>query len=111
MARGRKTGGRQKGTPNKVTTDVKEMVLAALNRAGGEQYLARQAEENPASFMALVGRIIPSQVRASLSGGEQGEPISVQHLEAIEKMTIEERERELEKMIEAAKLAPLRFVK
>jgi hypothetical protein len=110
MARGRKTGGRQKGTPNKVTTDVKEMVLAALRRAGGEQYLARQAEENPSAFMALVGRIIPSQVRASLAGAE-GEPITVQHMEAIEKMSIEERQRELEKMIEAAKHGPLRLMK
>lgn len=34
-----KTGGRQKGTPNKVSADVKQMVLEALGKAGGAQYL------------------------------------------------------------------------
>ena len=29
-----KTGGRQRGTPNKTTRDVKEMILGALNAAG-----------------------------------------------------------------------------
>ena len=39
-----KTGGRQKGTPNKFSRDVKEMILVALNQAGGEEYLLRQAK-------------------------------------------------------------------
>jgi hypothetical protein len=34
-----KTGGRKKGTPNKLTADVKAMVLEALDRAGGVSYL------------------------------------------------------------------------
>lgn len=34
-----KTGGRQKGTPNKLSGDVKAMVLAALDEAGGVAYL------------------------------------------------------------------------
>jgi hypothetical protein len=31
--------GRPKGSPNKVTADVKAMVLAALDQAGGVKYL------------------------------------------------------------------------
>jgi hypothetical protein len=60
---GRKTGGgSRKGIPNKVTGDVKAMILAALDKAGGEAYLARQANENPGPFMTLVGKVLPTQV-------------------------------------------------
>src|ERR1044071_8562072 len=57
-----KTGGREKGTPNKLTADVRAMVLAALDRAGGEDYLVQQAQDNPKAFMSLLGRILPTQV-------------------------------------------------
>ena len=35
--------GRTKGVPNKVTKELKEMILGALDDAGGQAYLARQA--------------------------------------------------------------------
>jgi hypothetical protein len=38
------------------------MILAALNKAGGERYLVRQAQENPNAFLSLVGRILPKEV-------------------------------------------------
>ena len=57
-----KTGGREKGTPNKLTTDVRAMILATLDRAGGEDYLLEQATANPRAFLSLVGRLIPTQV-------------------------------------------------
>src|SRR3954468_11525118 len=57
-----KTGGRQAGTPNKLSTDVRAMILAALERAGGEDYLVQQATANPRAFLSLVGRLIPTQV-------------------------------------------------
>lgn len=31
--------GRPKGVPNKLTSDVKAMILAALDKAGGAEYL------------------------------------------------------------------------
>lgn len=62
MAKGRKTGGRVAGTPNRQTTAVKDMVLAALAGVGGVKYLQRQAEENPTAFLTLVGKVIPTQV-------------------------------------------------
>ena len=58
----KKVGGRAKGTPNKVTAQIKTMIENALTKAGGEEYLARQAEENPPAFMGLVGRALPLQV-------------------------------------------------
>jgi hypothetical protein len=35
--------GRPKGVPNKVTADVKAMILTALSDAGGSAYLLAQA--------------------------------------------------------------------
>jgi predicted aconitase with swiveling domain len=63
MATGKKTGGRVKGTPNRITSSVKEMILTALDKKGGVNYLVQQADENPVAFMALVGKVLPLQVQ------------------------------------------------
>lgn len=68
MAAGRKTGGRAKGVPNKATKELKEMILAALEGAGGIEYLQRQADASPAAFISLLGKIVPMQVNANASG-------------------------------------------
>lgn len=60
--------GRQRGIPNKITRQLREMILAALDRVGGTDYLARQAEATPAAFMTLLGKILPTQ----LSGPDEG---------------------------------------
>lgn len=66
--------GRKKGVPNKATAQVKELVLSALEQVGGIEYLKRQAEENPTSFMTLVGKVIPTQVNHE---GNISQPVSV----------------------------------
>lgn len=65
-----KTGGRQKGTPNKVTGELKDMILTALNRSGGVDYLVKQAESSPTAFLTLVGKVLPLQVNGAGEGGE-----------------------------------------
>lgn len=62
MAKGQKTGGRRKGTPNKVSGDIKSMVLGALSAKGGQKYLEEQADLNPVAFMGLVGKVLPMTV-------------------------------------------------
>lgn len=62
--------GRPKGSVNKVQKDVKEMVLNALNNAGGQAYLTRQAEANPTAFLSLLGKLVPKDVKAEISGVE-----------------------------------------
>jgi len=57
-----KTGGRTKGTPNKLTSDVKDMILTALDKAGGVNYLVARAADSPAAFLTLVGKVLPLQV-------------------------------------------------
>lgn len=59
--RGNAGKGRVRGVPNKLTKALKDMILQALANAGGEEYLARQADENPNAFLALVGRVLPIQ--------------------------------------------------
>lgn len=60
--KGQKTGGRKKGTPNKVTGDLKSMILGALDNKGGIKYLEKQAEQNPTAFLTLVGKVLPMTV-------------------------------------------------
>lgn len=67
-APGERRGGRQKGTLNKSTQAVKDMILEALAQKGGADYLARQADENPAAFMTLVGKVLPLQVTGDGGG-------------------------------------------
>lgn len=54
--------GRPKGCQNKATAAIKEMVIAALDKAGGVDYLVRQSDDNPTAFLGLVGKVLPLQV-------------------------------------------------
>jgi hypothetical protein len=64
-APGERRGGRQKGTPNKFTSLLKEMILGALDAAGGQEYLAAQAEANPAAFMILLGKVLAATLTSA----------------------------------------------
>jgi hypothetical protein len=56
-------GGRKKGTPNKITRTLKDMILQALADEGGVDYLRKQAARHPNAFMALLGRVLPLNVK------------------------------------------------
>ena len=65
-----KLGGRQKGTPNKCTAALKDMILTALDGAhpdGSVAYLKDQADKNPVAFLTLVGKVLPLQVNADVN--------------------------------------------
>lgn len=64
----KKVGGKKKGVPNKITTDLKEMILGALDKSGGQTYLQRQANENPTAFLTLIGKVLPLQVNGNMDG-------------------------------------------
>jgi len=66
MAKGKKTGGRQKGSTNKTTAELKEMILGALSEVGGQAYLVQQALDNPNAFMTLVGKVVPRDINAAV---------------------------------------------
>jgi molybdopterin biosynthesis enzyme len=74
MAQGYKTGGRKKGTPNKITTDIRAMISAALEKVGGEKYLVSVAKKDPKAFLTLVAKVIPTELSVDLG------PVSVKVL-------------------------------
>lgn len=58
--------GRVKGTPNKFNKELKDMILGALEDAGGQEYLRKRALDTPGPFMALVGKILPKNIDAKV---------------------------------------------
>jgi hypothetical protein len=62
MAKGAKTGGRKAGTPNKMTAELKDMILKALDGAGGVGYLQEVAASHPPAFLSLVGKVLPMTI-------------------------------------------------
>ena len=62
--------GRPAGVPNKMTGEVKQMILDALSGAGGVDYLIAKAESHPGPFLSLVGKVLPMQVEGSGKDGE-----------------------------------------
>jgi hypothetical protein len=77
MAKGRKTGGRTKGVPNKLTGTLKEMILQSLSNAGGVEYLMAAAKAHPAAYLALIGRVLPLQVQEN--NADPRVPVRVVH--------------------------------
>lgn len=59
--------GRPKGSPNKNTAALKDMILNALDKAGGEDYLITQAEDNPTAFMTLIGKVLPTTLAGDVN--------------------------------------------
>ena len=64
MAERVKTGGRKKGTPNKFTGEVRDQILAALEGAGGTEYLIQRAHDprTASAFLGLVGKVLPMTI-------------------------------------------------
>tara|TARA_R110002051_G_C8668527_1_gene490058 strand:+ start:496 stop:774 length:279 start_codon:yes stop_codon:yes gene_type:complete len=72
---GKKFGGRKKGTQNKNTTELKTAIMAAFDTVGGQDYLVGVAKDDPKTFCTLLGRVLPSELKAELSTmGEDGMP-------------------------------------
>jgi hypothetical protein len=44
------------------------MILAALDAAGGSEYLLRQTKQNPVAFMSLLGKLLPTQLTGKDGG-------------------------------------------
>ena len=69
MAKGKKTGGRVAGTPNKITALLKDDILKAADSAhedGRVGYLTEQARDNPTAFLTLLGKVLPMQVNGEI---------------------------------------------
>lgn len=78
MARGRKTGGRQPGSVNKVTADVRAAFAELLqaNAAKLNGWLTRVGRDDPGRALDIVAKLaeyhIPKLTRTELSGPSGG---------------------------------------
>ena len=65
--------GRPPGSKNKTTLALREAILAALDKVGGADYLARLAIENSSAFASFLARVLPHTIGADPeSGGGAG---------------------------------------
>jgi hypothetical protein len=78
-----RTGGRQKGTPNKVSADLRRMILGALEQRGGQKWLYTQMEANPTAFMTLLGKVLPTVVDATHREARPVEKLTEEELNEI----------------------------
>jgi len=82
MAKGRKTGGRATGTPNKATADVRAMIakVAEENATAFGRWLARVAKDDPAKaadlYLKAIEYHIPKLARTEVTG-KDGEPVRI----------------------------------
>ena len=66
--------GRTKGSPNKITRTIREMVLAAVDsyQGGGvalmERYRDSVHKEERIAFITLVGKLVPMEVTGAGGG-------------------------------------------
>ena len=70
--KGTRWGGRQKGTPNKLTVGVKDALRTAFTEAGGVDYLVGVAKLEPRVFCALLAKLLPGKGELP-SGGVEAE--------------------------------------
>ena len=57
--------------PNKATKELKEMILSALDGAGGVEYLVERANDprTASAFIALVGKVLPMTIAGTGDNG------------------------------------------
>ena len=64
--------GRPPGSKNKTTLALREAILAALDKVGGSDYLAKLAIENSSAFASLLARVLPHTLAADPDSGGGG---------------------------------------
>jgi hypothetical protein len=71
--------GRPKGVPNKTTRELKDMILGALEGAGGMAYLQERANDpkTASAFLTLVGKVLPMTVQGPNPDGSHSVSFTV----------------------------------
>jgi len=65
----KKGRGRPKGAPNKTTVALKTAIMNAFTKVGGEDYLVTVAKDDPKTFCTLLGRVLPTELKAEENAG------------------------------------------
>jgi len=85
--KGSRWGGRQKGTPNKLTVGVKDALRTAFTEAGGVEYLVGVAKAEPRVFCALLAKLLPGREERH-AGGALAEVQKLSDEELDEKLSL-----------------------
>ncbi len=74
--KGERRGGRQKGTQNKFSAEIKKAIELAFVKAGAEKYLHTISQNDPKTFCMLLAKVLPTQVEGDVgfSGWYSGVP-------------------------------------
>ena len=78
-----KTGGRKKGTPNRITGDLREWLAGFLNGNRGQlekDFAALEPDERIFAFSRLIGYIIPKQQAVTVEAQVEAEYKQIQKL-------------------------------
>lgn len=68
MAKGVKTGGRQKGTPNKTTQAVKDVIAGVATKLGGAERMLEWVKEDPLNERLFWKDIYPKLLPLQIAG-------------------------------------------
>lgn len=83
MAEGKKTGGRQKGTPNKTTKAVKDAIAEAAEALGGVDRLVDWAREDPLNERAFWATIYPKLIPLQIGGDPENPLRTITRIELV----------------------------
>jgi Family of unknown function (DUF5681) len=74
--------GRPKGSKNKFPMALKESILSAFQKLGGDDYLVALGKENSSAFSSLLGKILPLRhaIDAHSGGGNDRTIVFVRHI-------------------------------
>jgi|SRR5215471_3696674 hypothetical protein len=64
--------GRPKGSLNKTTLQLREMILLALDKLGGPDYLVALGRENSSAYASLLSKVLPTTLNTSETDGGVG---------------------------------------
>ena len=68
MTKRAKLGGRQAGTPNKITAAFKDAVRFVYDDIGGNAAFSAWAKENQTEFYRIASRLIPTEMTQQSTG-------------------------------------------
>lgn len=60
-------GGRPKGSQNKATKEVKELLQGVIDELG-HAWLLREAKKHPTAFFGLINKMVPAAIEAKVQG-------------------------------------------
>ena len=72
-------GGRKQGTPDPLASDLRQMILGALEDAGGRKYLKELVEKSPSVFLGFLAKMISIE-----PGGKDGGPSETPEMSDLE---------------------------